>query len=308
MDVLTDLLRSLRSRNQIYGRLELTAPWGLRVHAGTRLSFYAVSRGDAILETKRRTIRLATGDIVFIREGLAHTLKNCARTRAVSVSEVFEQRGGRCGGLISYGGGGEQTTIVSGGFAFETTTLDPLIAHFPEVLHVEGDGGTAARWLESTLQFMASEMHAEAPGYELVASRLADVLFVHALRTHVRAHPCESANWLRAIGDPQLGVAFQRMHERPDAPWTVEALARAASMSRSAFAARFTEVLEISPLAYLTRWRMHRAAELLVASTSTVNEVAGVVGYETESAFTKVFKRHFGETPGAYRRARRPAT
>jgi transcriptional regulator GlxA family with amidase domain len=174
------------------------------------------------------------------------------------------------------------------------------------VLHVEGGAGGVVRWLESTLQLMASEMRAEEPGYELVASRLADVLLVHALRSHVRRSPCE-AGWMRAIGDAQLGVAFQRMHERPAEPWTVEELARAASMSRSAFAARFKGLLGIAPLAYLTRWRMHRATELLAAASTTVAGVAAAVGYETESAFTKVFKRHVGETPGAFRRRLRAA-
>lgn len=307
MDVLTEVLRGVHSRNQIYGRLELTAPWGMRVEGPSRLSFYAVSRGGGVLEARGRRLQLAVGDLVFLRAGIAHTLKDHPRTRAVSVAEVYAQRGGRCGGLVRYGGDGAPTTIVSGAFSFEATHLHPLIAHLPEVLHVEGDGGSAARWLESTLQFIASEMHVEAPGYELVAGRLADVLFVHALRSHMRTGPCEAAGWLRAIADPQLGPAFQRMHERPGAPWTVDTLARAASMSRSAYAARFKAMLGIAPLTYLTRWRMQRAAELLRTGTAALSEVAASVGYETDGAFVKTFKRHLGETPGAYRRRERAA-
>jgi AraC-like DNA-binding protein len=307
MDVLTDLLRGVRSRNQIYGRLELSAPWGIRVEGTSRFAFYAVSRGSAYLSHGKTTVHLVAGDIVFVREGLPHTLKDHPRSRAASVVEVYAQRDSRCGGIVRYGGEGAHSTLVSGGFSFETTALDPLVTYLPPILHVHGDGEEAARWLETTLQFMASEMHAEAPGYELVASRLADVLFVHALRTHVRDQPCGSAMWLRAISDPQLGAAFQKMHKHPEEPWTVDTLARTASMSRSAFASRFTTTLGIAPLAYLTRWRMHRAAELLVAEPSSIANLAVRVGYGTESAFTKVFKRHFGETPSAYRRRVRSA-
>ncbi|NBD12358.1 AraC family transcriptional regulator [Corallococcus silvisoli] len=306
MDVLTEVLREGMSRTAIYGRLELSAPWGLRVDGTRRLSFYAVARGAAVLEVRGKKIQLGAGDLVFLQKGLAHTLKDHARSRAASVNAVYAQRGGRCGGVIQYGGGGAPVTIISGGFEFDTTALNPLVAHLPEVIHVPGDMGDVVRWLESTLHLMAFEMHTEEPGYELVASRIADVLFVHALRSHVNNNPCQ-VGWLRAIGDARLGAAFRCMHEAPAEPWTVEKLARTASMSRAAFAARFTELLGLTPLAYLTRWRMHRAAELLAVETSNISAIAASVGYETESAFSKVFKRHFGETPGAYRRRLRSA-
>jgi len=238
------------------------------------------------------------------RVGLAYTLKDHPRSRAATIEEVFEQRGGRCGGLVSYGQGGAASTIISGGFTFETTELDPLIPVVPDVLHVVSDDGSGVRWLDATLQLMATEMHTEAPGYELIAARLADVMFVHALRRHVQANPC-SANWISAINDPQLGIAFQRMHERPGHPWTVETLAHAASMSRSGFAMRFKQALGLAPLTYLTRWRMHRASELLGSSTLSLAEVASTVGYETESSFSKVFKRSMGDSPAAYRKKRR---
>jgi transcriptional regulator GlxA family with amidase domain len=135
-----------------------------------------------------------------------------------------------------------------------------------------------------------------------VASRLADVLFIHALRAYVAARPCENGGWLRAIVDRDLGAVLQRMHAAPEQPWTVDGLARAAGMSRSAFAARFKAMLGFGPLTYLARWRMHRAAELLATSDAPAAAIASAVGYETEGAFGKTFKRYVGETPGAYRR------
>lgn len=301
MDVLTEVIRSARTRTAIYGRLELTAPWGVRIEPRQNLALYAVVRGGAILDVGKERLALGVGDLVFIRPGLAHVVKDHPRSRAASVVEVYAQRGGRCGGLVAYGGDGAATTILSAGFTFDTNELSPLLGYLPDVLHVPADDDGLVRWLDSTLRLMASEMQVEEPGYELIASRLADVLFVHALRRHVKEHPAE-AGWLRAIGDPHLGAVFQVMHARPEQPWTVESLAHAAAMSRAGFAARFKDVVGVTPLAYLTRWRMHRATELLGESTQTVAEIALAVGYETESAFAKVFKRQLGATPGAYRR------
>ncbi|WP_342629690.1 AraC family transcriptional regulator [Nguyenibacter vanlangensis] len=305
MDVLTDLLRGVRSRNQIYGLLDLSAPWGLRVSSLDRLSFYSVLRGSAVLSSHDKSLEIGAGEVVLVRKGVAHSLKDRACSRTVSVEELFAELGGHCGGIIPIGGGGVGSEILAGGFLFETTVLDPLFANLPDLLHVRSDCAEAARLLESTLNIMASEMRAGAPGHEMIASRLADILFIHALRFHVRDSLCKSANWLTAITDPKLAAAFRRMHERPDEPWTVEMLARTAAMSRSAFAQRFTVVLGLGPLTYLTRWRMHRAAEMLSVETVNVCEIAARVGYETESAFAKVFKRHFGETPAIYRRRHR---
>ena len=307
IDVLSESLRRVRLGNQVYGRLELTAPWGMRVDIPSKLSFLAVARGSCLLQTKERRLTLAAGDLVLLRAGLTHTIKDRPTSRAASVAEVYAQRGGRCGGVVRYGGGGAPTTLLSVAFELETTHLDPLRTGLPEVLYVPGDdGGLTTRWLESTLQIMASEMSAQEPGYELVASRLADVLFVKALRSHARTTTCELGGWLRGLSDPELGAVFQRMHEQLDEPWTVATLARVARMSRSAFASRFTSMLGMAPLTYLTRLRMHRAAEMLATEQRSTTEIAAAVGYETDSAFVKAFKRHIGETPGAYgRRMRR---
>lgn len=301
MDVLSEALRSIQLRSQIYGRLELKAPWGMRIEAPPVTSFYALSRGGCLLETRDRRLTLAAGDVVLLRAGLSHTVRDRPGSRVVSTAEVYAQRGGRCGGIVHYGGEGAPTTIVSGGLHFIDTRLSPLIASLPDVIHVQGDGGVTSRWLESTLQFVAAEMDAEWPGYELVASRLADVLFVQALRAHVASVTDHQVGWLRALSDPALGAALQRMHERPIERWTVAALARTAGMSRSAFAARFKAVLGVSPLAYLTGWRMQRAAEMLVSGTASTAEVASAVGYVTHGAFAKAFRRCTGETPGVYR-------
>lgn len=309
MDVLAETLRCVHLRSRIYGRLELKAPWGMRLLGSERPEahrteplFYAVSRGNCLLEIEGKRIPLAGGDFVFILGGTSHVLRDAPKSRVATVAEVYAQRGGRCGGIVQYGGEGAETTIISGSFLFEGILLSPLVESLPRFLHVKGDGGVASRWLESTMQFVSSEMESELPGYETVASRLADILFVQALRTHVQSLPEGQGGWLRALFDPKLSVVLQRLHEKPEGPWSVESLARAAGMSRSVFAAHFKNVMGEAPLTYLTRWRMHRATQLIAGGTSSTTELAQAVGYDTDSAFVKAFKRHVGETPGAYRR------
>jgi AraC-like DNA-binding protein len=289
-------------RSLVHGRMELTAPWGMDITLREDPLFYVVTRGNCVLEIDGSQLALSGGDFVFIPSGRSFTLKDSASTRAESAADVYARRGERCGGILRYGGGGTPTTIVAGRYVFEGATLSPLVKSLPPLLHVKGDGGGAAGWLASTMQFVASELEAEAPGYETVASRLGDVLFVHALRAHLATLPEGKGGWLRALVDARIGPVLQRVHEAPEKPWTLESLARASGMSRSVFAARFKELVGEAPLKYLTQWRMHRASELVASGTESMGAIAQAVGYETESAFGKAFRRYVGETPGAFRR------
>lgn len=302
MDVLADVLRNVRLRSRVHGRMELTAPWGMSVTFQPDPLFYVITRGSCVLEIDRKRLSLSGGDFVFIPGGRPFTLRDSIRTRAVPAEQIYAARGGKCGGVLHHGGGGAPTTLVAGRYIFECVTRSPIVGSLPALLHVKGDGGSATGWLASTMQFVAAELEAEQPGFETVASRLGDVLFVQALRAHLATLPEEQGGWLRALVDPGIGPVLQRVHEAPEKPWTLEGLARAAGMSRSVFAARFKSVVGEAPLKYLTRWRMHRASELVAAGGATVGAIARAVGYETESAFGKAFRRYVGETPGAFRR------
>ncbi|RKG91875.1 AraC family transcriptional regulator [Corallococcus terminator] len=306
MDVLTDSLRSLELKTEVYGRLELSAPWGLKLDLGHPGFFHAVSRGSCWLEVEGQRIALATGDWVFILGNAPHLLRDSPRTRTQPLPGIYEAQGARCGGVLRHGGDGPRTTLISFSFGFAGTWLDRLLAGLPRVLHIKADGMGSTRWVESIIQLVASEMEAGRPGHEIVATRLADVLFIHALRAHVEAFPAEKGGWLRALEDPQLGRVLQQLHERPRHPWTVESMAKLASMSRSTFAERFQKVIGESPLTYLTGWRMHTASRLMANPDASLTTIAEAVGYETDSAFGKAFKRHVGKTPGEYRRQLRP--
>jgi AraC-like DNA-binding protein len=243
---------------------------------------------------------------VLLPKAPPHVIRDSPATAPLPKAEVLEacRRTGGCqpGGIFRYGGGGALTTIIGGGFQIENGERSPLLAALPSIIHVPGDGGSAVRWLESTLQFVAAEMAAGQPGAETVVSRLADILFVQAVRAHLAQSGEHATGWLRALTDRKIGPALSLIHQRPERPWTVESLAFEIGMSRSAFAARFTELVGEPPLGYLTRWRMTKASRLLRSTTSSIGEVAGQVGYEAEAAFSKAFKRWNGLAPGTYRR------
>jgi AraC-like DNA-binding protein len=244
---------------------------------------------------------------VLLPKGQSHVLRDHAGSAVLPADEVFSgcpSKGGcQPGGLLKHGGGGALTVLISGCFTFEDAgSRNPLIAALPAVLHVRGDLGAPTHWLEASLQFVASEMASGQPGAQTVVSRLVDILLVQAVRAHLEQIGDAANGWLRALVDPQVGAALSAIHQQPEAPWTVESLAERAGMSRSGFAARFTQLVEEPPLTYLTDWRMQKASRLLRASASGLGDIAGRVGYETEAAFSKAFKRWAGMAPGAFRR------
>jgi len=306
MDVLTDVLESIHVRSLIVGRFEFTAPWGLKMTRGIP-GFYVVTRGSCWLDVEGLDpVQLAGGDFVVIPKGQAHVIRDNRRTKALPVEEVL--RGcpshKRCqpGGVFQYGGGGAATTIVGGCFRIDDAASNPLIRSLPPIIHVRGDRGAPVEWLEATLHFVASEMAAGQPGAATVVSRLADILFVHAVRAHLAQPGDGPTGWLRALVDPQIGRALSAIHQTPERTWTVESLAEHVGMSRSGFAARFMQLVEEPPLTYLTRWRMTKASRLLRGGRASIGEISSQVGYEAEAAFSKAFKRWHGVAPGTYRK------
>lgn len=313
MDVLTDVLESIHTRTMLLGRLDLTAPWGLLFDGSgdPGLAFFVVTRGSAVLETEHDGTRwLSGGDFVLLRKDRGRmSLRDSPASPAVPVSDILagnpQRRDCQPGGVFCYGGGGPLTSVIGGRIEVGSLTHNPLLRALPPVVHVRGDHGAPASWLETTLQFISSEMHSGEPGASTVVARLVDVLFVQAIRTYLSQSPARGGSWLRALVDPQIGRALSLIHEQPDAPWTVQALAERVAMSRSAFSARFRDLVEEPPLTYLTRWRMARAARMLHQTDENISVVAARVGYEAEAAFSKAFKRWNGLAPGEYRRRHR---
>lgn len=315
MDAVADVFQSMHIASVIQARLEASAPWGLKRegnvkagdgrHSGTRspspfAHFGMLTRGNCWLSTDGVPdgIPLSDGDCFLFAPGSRYTVRDNPRTSAQNFCSVSSENGSQ---VIEYGGGGAPTTIFFGWFKFCATSLKPLGRVLPPLI-VARSGDTQTLALRATMTMLASEMANPAPGSGLVVRRLADILFVQALRAHIesKSGSCNSG-LLRAFFDPHIGVALKSMHGKVEAPWTVESLAAASGMSRSAFAMRFKEMVGETPLEYLTTWRMQKAASLLRNGDKKLIDVARSVGYDSHAAFSKAFKRVVHVAPRQFR-------
>jgi len=309
MDVLTDVLQTVRARAACSGRLEAAAPWGLEVPAGEYARFHVILDGKAWLRppAPAEPVELVGGDLVALPHGDAHILSDSPTGPAQPLDEVLTTEPPGVEKSYRISGPGPRTTLVSGRIEFEGRRGNPLLSVLPAVMVLKGELARSVDWLEPTLRILASEMASDRPGAQTVVSRLADVIFIQIVRGHLAGRGPEATGWLAALGDTQIGAALSLVHQNPERDWTVQELAHQVAMSRSAFAARFTRLVGEPPLSYVTRWRMQKAASLLREGNSTIAQIAESVGYDSEAAFSKAFKRALGSAPGAYRRASRPS-
>ncbi|HEY1501927.1 MAG TPA: AraC family transcriptional regulator [Acidobacteriaceae bacterium] len=316
MDPITDIFRTMHVTAFGQHRLEATAPWGLRDEAQTEekvmlsanktsptdlAHFAMLSRGNCWLSVEGipEPIPLTGGDCILLARRTSFVLRDSPRTRAKkSFREIASTDSSN---VAHYGGGGAPTTVICGSLSFDRTSLKPISQLLPSFILIKADQPHTLA-LHNTMQALASEMAEQVPGSEVVATRLAEVLFIQALRAHIAPGSERNIGWLRAIFDSQIGAALTAIHDRVNTPWTVESLAQAAGMSRSAFAARFKELLGQTPLEYVTEWRMQKAMQLLEQRDKKLIDVARSVGYESDAAFSKAFKRVVGANPGEYRK------
>ena len=305
MDPITGIFRMMHVAAFGQHRLEATAPWGLirkKQAEETDLAHFAMlSRGNCWLSVEGipGTIPLTGGDCFLLGRDTSIVMRDSPRTRPRSTFHEVAAQADR--NVAHYGGGGAPTTIVCGSFRFDRASLKPITHLLPSFILIKADQAHTLA-LHNTMQALASEMAEQSPGSGVVATRLAEVLFIQVLRAHILSGPERKKGWLRAVFDPQMGSALSAIHDRVNTPWTVESLAEAAGMSRSAFAARFKEMVGQTPLEYLTEWRMQQAMQLLQQPDKQLTDVARSVGYESDAAFSKAFKRVVGANPGEYRK------
>ena len=299
MDPIDDVFGSMRVHTSLYARIEGSAPWGVTFVRGAAARFGYVVRGQSWLTVEgREPVRVSAGDCWMIVGGAQYALQDDLKTPTEYCYKALREHSNH---VVRLGGGGEAVTVVTGWFLFDRQGARPLIDLMPELILTRMDE-ERSELMQATLQLLAVETGRRSLGTGIVVSRLADILFIQAIRAHAASCGAEAAGWIGALVDPRLSRAFKAVHARVDHGWTVEELAREAGMSRSAFAARFRDSVGLSPLDYVTRWRMFRAGALLRRGERSIAEIAITVGYENESAFAKAFKRVTGTTPGAYRR------
>ena len=308
MDVLAEVMSLVRTRGQLYGRLELSAPFALEFPGGKGICLI-VTRGSCFLGVDRRAVvPLVGGDFVFLPAPANYSLRSDPDLRVRSVLEITTPEAFHRSRLIRFGGGGTPASVVAGCFTFASPESAMLVKHLPPIIHLPASGPHSNPWFHSTLQFIAAETAAEHPGSAAIVDRLAEVLFVQAMRSRIQSSDLGGKpSWLRAIADPEIGESLRLMHAEPGRAWTVPALADRVAMSRSAFAARFRQLVGETPLDHLTQWRMVRAAGMMRERRSMkLAAIASAVGYESESSFGKAFRRVMGVSPGMYRKGHPP--
>ena len=298
-DVLADVLGAVLLRNVLYKRVEGRAPWGLRVPERERAAFYLIASGTALFEVEgERSVWLAAGDVAFVPHGTAHALRDSPKSHADLVCGGMPRADGSTRRI---GGSGAGTSLITGFFDIGGAQPPTLLASLPRMVTLCAADGTTTPRIAATVELLLSESAEPGPASSIVLQRLADVLIVQALRV-VANRPELQGSGLVALSDPAVHQALELMHARVIAPWTVAKLASEVGLSRSAFAARFTDRVGEPPLQYLARWRMARAAELLRESRESVNAISARVGYESVPSFIKAFKRWQGKSPTAFRR------
>jgi AraC-like DNA-binding protein len=317
-DALSEVLRGVRLTGAIFLRAEFSEPWGFQAAAangaaarltpGTEhiVPFHLVTEGGATVRVKgEKPLRVEPGEIVVLPHGDAHVLENGAATELIDSSyllpeilkgAVLTERGG---------GGGPVTRFICGYIGCERHAERLFLAGLPPAFKVPIRGDASGAWIESAIGHLVSESGSTQPGSRALLAKLAEALFIETLRRRMAELPTDETGWLAAARDPAVGAALAAMHREPARPWTVAELAKRAGVSRTVFAARFAEVLDQTPLEYLMKWRLQLGARRLESSDETVLGVAQAVGYESEAAFNRAFKREFGVPPARYRKGGR---
>ena len=319
-DPLSDLLGTVRLSGAVLFRAELGEPWAVAVPDARDLAgllpvptehlvpFHVVDEGSCWMETgEGERTWLSPGEAVLLPYGAAHKLGGHENAAMVPMGAIVPPPPWREMPLVRHGGGGVTTRIVCGFVNCEELLFNPFLRSLPSSLHARPGTDPAARWLENTIRYAAHEANRADPGSRSVLPRLAELMFVEVLRHHMRSLPDGEVSWLAAANDPILGKALGWLHREPAEPWTVEDLARRVGVSRTALADRFVQRLGQPPMHYLARWRLQVGAQALRTTSEPLKVIAERVGYESEAAFGRAFRRLFGLPPADWRRRARRA-
>jgi AraC-like DNA-binding protein len=313
MDPLSEVLRAVRLAGGVFLSADFTAPWcvGVRItpencapflgKSAQIVGYHVVIEGRLLVGLEGEPMaEVVAGEIVLFPQNDGHTLASAPRLRPVSARELMQPSSDGHLARIRHGGGGAATRIVCGFLANEET-YNPLIAALPKALKIDVRQGASREWIEATVRFAASELAEGRLASSSVMARLSETLLIEAVREYSSALAEQEAGWLKGLKDPYIGRALALIHHKLSAPWSVEALASEVALSRSAFVERFTLLVGVPPIRYLTVWRLQTAKLNLRETSRTIAQLAHSVGYESEEAFSRAFKREFGLAPARWR-------
>lgn len=321
MDAFSEVLSGVRLKGAMFFSAEFSAPWRLSTPHCRALApvlapgaphivvYHFVVEGTARARVEGGAdIELMPGDIVVFPHGDPHHLSAGPGTNPVESAALLQRIATGDLSPMQAGGGGAITRFVCGYLTLDPLLCGPILESLPPILKVNIRTDRAGHWLEQSIVHLLEEATSNRAGSDAMLAKLSEALFVETVRRHVAGLPDQSTGWLAGARDPIVGKSLALLHKRPEHPWTVAELAAAVGVSRSALVARFTRYLSDPPMAYLTGWRLRLAAQALTSSSRGVADVAAAVGYESEAAFNRAFKRLFGVPPAQYRRQTRRAT
>jgi len=300
-DVLTETLSDFGMNGVFYAVSELSAPWGIEIPPmpGT-IVFHLVTRGELVLDVDGATTPMTAGDIVLVPNGTGHAILDAPGSPTTPLFDLPRVESGERYERLSISGPGPRAELVCGAVSFTGLGVARLLRSLPRVL--PAGPGEDAEWMRAAFEVIGAESRQPRPGSDVVTARLADILVVQVVRSWLESGTPDRG-WVAGLRDPLLGRALASFHAEPAAPWTLALLAAEAGMSRSAFAARFRDRLGEPPMSYVTAWRMDVAARLVREEALPLARVAERVGYQSEAAFHRAFRRAHGATPGAFARS-----
>jgi AraC-like DNA-binding protein len=313
IDPLSEVLRSVRLIGGVFLEARFTAPWCVSSQIAAEdcrpflavpaqiIAYHFIIEGRLLVQLDADPpFEISAGEIVLLPRNNGHTLASASGLNPINAHDLIKPAAD--GGLvqISHGGGGEATHLVCG-FLGGEEVYNPLLATLPRVLTLDVRQGTSRNWVEASVRFAARELAEGRFASSSVMSRLSELLFVEAVRNYASTLREEETGWLKGLQDPNVGRALALLHGRIDAPWTTEMLAGEVALSRSAFNDRFTSLVGMPAIRYLTLWRLQVAKERLRQGRGTIAQIAHLVGYESEAAFNRAFKREFGHPPARWR-------
>jgi AraC-like DNA-binding protein len=318
MDTLSDVLKSAHLTGGVYLHAEFFAPWCVAARtspehcmpvleqASHLIAYHYIVEGRfhiGIDGEGDESLVLGAGDVILLPRNDLHLMGSDLSLPPVAGSDIINAP--KNGGLYSirHGGTGERVRMVCGFLGCTGAEDNPLIATLPSLLRFNVGHGDAAAWMRSTFQYAADEVFAGRPGSKTVLSKLSELLFVEAVRRYVAALPAGRTGWLGGLRDPHVGRALALLHHDVTRHWTVDDLGREVGLSRSALADRFSRLIGAPPMQYLASWRMQVATQKLRSTSASLAQVAELVGYESEAAFSRAFKKAFGVAPATWRRA-----
>lgn len=297
MDVLSDILSKLKLTSVIYFKSDFSDPWGMDIPKGPFAQFHMVTKGQCILKTGGTSIHLFTGDIVVFPFGASHWLANNEESKLYSGQEVVQSI--RLGKPLFEG---EQlsATLVCGHFEFDRNVGHPFINELPAMIHINDNDVKQFSWLKNITDLVIDEAEKEKSGSNVIVNKLGEILFIHTLRALIEKSKLKTG-FIAAMQDERISKVLKEIHTAPQNDWQLEKLAQIAGMSRTSFINKFKLLVGDTPFNYLTQWRLLQAKELLTESDLLVGEIAEQVGYQSEAAFNRVFKKNVEQTPLKFR-------